>query len=56
MVKYIVIAAFKVSETKSVSYSKYQTPEAAGKALAKIITMLEPDYISVRVIKEGSNK
>lgn len=56
MVKAVVVAAFKVTEDKSVAYRKYQTPEAAGKAIANIITFLEPDYISVRIIKEHDKK
>lgn len=46
----IVLAAFRVTEKNSVAYRKYQTPQAAGKALERIIRELKPDYISVRVV------
>jgi len=51
--KEIVLAAFKVTEIKSVAYKKYKTIKGFVKGIARVIEELEPDYISVRIIKEG---
>ena len=47
----IVLAAFKVTERNSIAYQRYKTIEGFLRGIARVIRELEPDYISVRVIK-----
>ena len=56
MVKTIVIAAFKITDEKSIYYQKFKTTKGAAIAFMHVIDDLEPDYISVRVIKNGEPK
>lgn len=49
--KEIVLAAFNIHKSNSIAYRRYQTIEGFAKAIANIIKTLEPDYISVRIIK-----
>jgi len=51
-VKDIVMACFRVDEEKSLKYQKYKTVKGFQKAIGKVIKELEPDYISVRVIRD----
>lgn len=50
--KEIVLAAFSIHKSRSVAYRKYKTIEAFCKGIGDVIAFLEPDYISVRIIKE----
>lgn len=52
--KAIIMAAFKTTEEKSIKYTKYKTIGGFIKAIEKVIREREPDYISVRIIKNGS--
>ena len=48
----IVLAAFSVHKRNSIAYTRYRTVEGFAKGISRIIKELEPDYISVRIIKE----
>ena len=50
--KEIVLAAFSIHKRNSLAYRRYQTVEGFAKGISEIIKKLEPDYISVRIIKE----
>jgi len=51
--KEIVLAAFKVTESNSVAYLRRKTLPGFLQALEKVIKEQEPDYISIRVIRES---
>lgn len=48
----IVLAAFKVSQRNSLAYRRYRTVEGFQEGVGRVIRELEPDYISVRIVKE----
>ena len=54
--KEIVLAAFDIHKRNSIAYNRYQTIEGFARGIARIIRELEPDYISVRIIKEKKRR
>jgi hypothetical protein len=52
----IVIAAFSIEEDKAVFYRKYKTLKGFQRAIKAVIESLNPDYISVRIIKKGQKE
>jgi len=51
-VREIVLAAFRVTERNSVAYQRYRSLEGFLRGLRRVIETLDPDYISIRIIKE----
>jgi len=56
MKREIVLAAFSVSEDKSIFYRKYKTLIGFTKSIKSVIESMDPDYISVRIIKPELSK
>ena len=50
-----ILAAFRIDKVKSVAYIKRETLGAFIHNLEEIIKDKDPDYISIRIIKEASN-
>lgn len=48
----IVLAAFSIHKRNSIAYRKYTTIPGFLRGIEQVLKNLDPDYISIRIIKE----
>ena len=50
--KEIVLAAFRIEKRNSVAYQRYRTINGFLEGIRRVIETCDPDYISIRIIKQ----
>lgn len=50
--KEIVLAGFRIEKRNSVAYRRYRTIEGFLEGIKEVIENKEPDYISIRIIRQ----
>ena len=50
--KEIILAAFRIEKRNSVAYRRYRTIEGFLEGIKEVIENKEPDYISIRIIRQ----